>query len=93
MSPLRRVLLLAPGALTVYLAFNSGGYFAGAISLVALLLALILLLRVVAAEHVAPHKPGATTEGGEIRHRLPVDRDPYRGTGLHLTEHFSGAVA
>ena len=50
MSLLRSILLLVPGGLTVYLAFNSGGYFAGATSLAALVLALVLLLRLVAAD-------------------------------------------
>jgi len=43
-------LALLPGLLTVYLAFNSGGYFAGATSIAALVVAIVLLLRAVAAD-------------------------------------------
>ncbi len=43
-------LALLPGVLTIYVAFNSGGYFAGATSIAALAVALVLLLRAVAAD-------------------------------------------
>src|SRR4051812_4515423 len=44
-------LLLLPGALAVYTAFHGGGYFAGTQGKVAVLLALILLLRFTVAEN------------------------------------------
>jgi hypothetical protein len=43
------VLLALPGALTVYTAFNAGGYFAGTQGLLAAILAVLLLLRVTLA--------------------------------------------
>jgi hypothetical protein len=49
-SPWNWLLLLLPGALILYLSFNSGGYFAGSTSFAALLLALALLVRIIAAE-------------------------------------------
>ena len=44
-------LLLLPGALAVYTAFHGGGFFAGTQGKVALLLALILLLRFTVADN------------------------------------------
>ena len=44
-------LLLLPGALAVYTAFHGGGFFAGTQGKVAVLLALILLLRFTVAEN------------------------------------------
>lgn len=43
--------LAVPGALTVYLAFNAGGFFVGTQGVVAALLAVLLILRVTLAEH------------------------------------------
>ena len=53
-TPWRRAgipLALLPGALTVYFAFNTGGYFVGAQALVTILLLAILAVRAMAAEH------------------------------------------
>jgi len=53
-TPWRRAgipLALLPGALTVYFAFNAGGYFVGAQALVTILLLAILAVRAMAAEH------------------------------------------
>ncbi len=43
-------LLALPGALTVYLSFNAGGYFADTQGLIALLLAVVLVLRITLAD-------------------------------------------
>src|SRR4051794_4938833 len=44
-------LLLLPGVLTVYTAFHGGGFFAGTQGGLAVVLALLLLLRITLAEH------------------------------------------
>jgi O-antigen ligase len=44
------VLFCLPGALTIYLSFNGGGFFAGEPALVSVVLALLLILRVTLAE-------------------------------------------
>ena len=54
-APPRRVepadmLLLLPGALTVYLAFNSGGYFAGSTAVASLVVIAALALRVILSD-------------------------------------------
>jgi len=48
--PAAGALLLLPGLLTLYLGFEEGGYFAGSSALVALLLAVLLVLRITLAE-------------------------------------------
>ena len=69
-------LLLLPGALTVYLSFNAGGFFPNTPAFVALLLALVLGVRALLAEHpvrgygplvgiaaaLVAHASGGTTE-------------------------------
>jgi O-antigen ligase len=48
---------LLPGALTVYLAFNAGGFFIGAQATVAIVLILLLAVRAMAAGHPARWSP------------------------------------
>src|SRR5450631_4024804 len=45
-----RLLALLPGALVVYFAFEGGGYFAGSVAFIALLVTQIVILRVLLAE-------------------------------------------
>jgi len=53
-------LLILPGLLTLYLSFNGGGYFAGAPSLVAVVLTALLILRVTLAERPFSGLSGVT---------------------------------
>jgi len=48
-GPATGALLLLPGALVVYLAFNAGGFFPGATGIAAAALALVLVLRITLA--------------------------------------------
>ncbi len=51
-------LLLLPGALTAYLGFNAGGFFAGGTAAVAVLICLVLVLRATLADHpIAGYAP------------------------------------
>jgi O-antigen ligase len=60
-------LLGLPGALTVYLSFNAGGYFVGAPATVAVVLALVLVLRATLAE-----RPLAGFSGWSISIAVPL---------------------
>ena len=62
-----RAHLVLPGALTVYFAFNAGGFFPGSVALVAIVLALALVLRItIAARPLAGWSLGAAAAAGAL---------------------------